>query len=183
MTVMRPQGGAVAVSQRRHQRSSAAPAPAAPSGIDVTRNKRRLVAMVLVAVMWWVLLGTLAFLTANPVTLNRGQIQHAPVLITGVVEDLAAGKVRVEKHWRGADRAETVTIENLRAAGARGGDAYLFPLEPTSQGRFRVVPSPLPNHQPLIYPAGAETAQQLDDILKSPPETEPKLQPAAGSRT
>ncbi len=173
------------MSQRRQQTPAPPDHAAAPKAAQVSAAGHRwsLLMIVVVATVWWILLGTLAFITANPVTLNRAQIRHAPVLVTGVVDDLAGGKVRVEKHWRGAENTEAMTIENLRATGARGGEAYLFPLEPTERGRLRVVPAPLPNHQPLIYPAGAEAERQLKEILESPADLQPQTQTPAGSKT
>ncbi len=61
----------------------------------------------------------MAWLTANPVALNRDQIYRADLVITGHVEgDPHAGDVSVVREWKKNGLKGSIHVENLEDAGA-----------------------------------------------------------------
>ena len=116
------------------------------------------------AVAWWIALGVLALLTANPVTLNREQILRSQDVVTGKVIDAQRGTVEVEKQWKQDGLARTIEVDRLIEAGAKESRAYIIPLEKTANG-LQVTRSRPPDEKPLIYPATSDAAAQLTQLL------------------
>jgi hypothetical protein len=132
----------------------------------------------IVTAVWLLGLAALAVSTANPVTLNRRQIDEAAVVISGRVLDDRGGEVAVERVWRGAGPPERLRIANLSDTPAEAGHTYVIPLSRAPQGGFVVTPTrraPVllkdggreraPDGPPAIYPATAEAHEQLERIL------------------
>jgi hypothetical protein len=116
-------------------------------------------------VVWCALLIGMAYLTADPVTLNRDQILRADFVITGKVDsDPAIGEVSVTREWKKNGLTGTIHVENLDDARARRGTTYLLPLSHASTG-YRVTDARMTNASALIYPATAVAIQQLEEIL------------------
>jgi hypothetical protein len=124
-----------------------------------------LLAVVLFAAIWGLALAAMAWLTANPVTLNFHQIAVAPFVVTATVEDPQTGRVTVEREWKHSRALEDITIDNLNQTGARAGGRYLIPLAKAEGERYLVAETPIEGAAPLIYPATAEAISQLDAIL------------------
>lgn len=133
------------------------------------RPDRRLWVALSVAGLWILLLVILTIFTANPITLNRIQIQESTLIVVGTV----TGKGTITRSDVGGlawpDQDEIV-VENLSQAKARVGQTYLFPLRQTGRQAngdgaiFEVTPTLLPDHSPLIYPVEPETFAQLKEI-------------------
>ncbi|HUG93132.1 MAG TPA: hypothetical protein VML55_19985 [Planctomycetaceae bacterium] len=138
-----------------------------------------------VTAVWLLALAGLALFTANPVTLNRYQIETSPIVIAGHVLDGRSGEVAVERVWRG-QVPDRVRVANLADTPAARGRTYLMPLLPTAENRFVVtatgrpsvrkdgdeVPRP-PDGPPLIYRATPEAIEQLQQILEIANEPRP----------
>jgi hypothetical protein len=126
-----------------------------------------LVVAAVLAAAWIAVLTLLAIFTANPVMLNVEQVEASPYVITGTVTgDPAKGQVTVEREWKKHALSGTITVENLREAGARAGTQYIIPLS-RPYDAFRVTESPYSGTGPLIYPASSEAVKQLETILKA----------------
>lgn len=128
--------------------------------------KKRFALVAAFAGLWLIGLGTLSYLTANPVTLNREQIRSATDVLTAMVEDAKAGTVRVEKSWKEAVSESRLALPNLSAANPAAGDRFLIPVSRSRDG-WRVTRSKLPQEPPLIYPATQESETQLQQMLKA----------------
>ena len=127
---------------------------------------KRFTLAVAFASLWLIAIGTLSFLTANPVTLNLEQIHSAYDVLTAVVEDAKAGTIRVEKSWKAAVSEDRLVLPNLNAENPTSGNQFLIPVTKSQDG-WRVTRSKLPGEPPLIYPATPESEAQLRQLLKT----------------
>ncbi len=98
-----------------------------------------LLAALTAAGLWWVVLAVLAWLTANPVTLNLAQIRQADYLVTARVDDPAAGTITIEKEWKHGAELPPGPIENLAATDVVAGESYLLPLTADGGRVFRIT--------------------------------------------
>lgn len=126
--------------------------------------------------VWLLALAGLAIFTANPVTLNRHQIELAELVVSGRVVDLGSGEVAVERTWKGAAPADQLQVGNLADTPAAAGGVYILPLT-AAEGGLVVTPArrrrderaarqPLDTGgPPLIYPATPEALEQLQQAL------------------
>ena len=148
--------------------------PAVPpvSQPDARSRPSRLLLIIasVVAIVWCACLIVMAWVTANPVTLNRDQILRADFVITGTIDsDPHGGEVSVVREWKTNHLTGTIHVENLdEAPGARGGATYLMPLSHALTG-YRVTEARLANSAALIYPATPEAIEQLEEILADRP--------------
>jgi hypothetical protein len=108
----------------------------------------------------------LAFTQANPVTLNRGQILRADVIVTARIDDFAEGACTVERQWRDGGPLGSITVANLGETAAEQGRTYILPLVQSRSGSYEVVAARLPTHPCLVYPATDEALQQLQQLLQ-----------------
>jgi hypothetical protein len=117
------------------------------------------------AIIWSAILITMAWLTADPVTLNRDQVLRADFVITGRVEsDPAAGEVSVLREWHKNALNGTIHVENLGDVRVRTGETYLMPLSHAATG-YRITEARLANSALLVYPATQAALSQLEQIL------------------
>jgi len=155
---------------------SGKPVPSSQSDSSETPPRRSRVFLITASVLaaaWGLSLALLALFTANPVMLNREQILASPYVVTGTVAgDPSKGQVSVEREWKKHALAGTITVDNLAAAGARSGIAYLIPLSRPDDA-FRVTETPFSNGSPLIYPATPDALKQLQAILAHPEAAHP----------
>ena len=94
------------------------PQDAAPQ--DVSHVRLWFVLVASLTAVWIVGLGVLSLLTANPVTLNRDQILDSVDVLTAVVEDPRAGRIRIEKSWKGfVEQEQLVARATWRSSGSR----------------------------------------------------------------
>ncbi len=91
------------------------------------------------AVLWWLTLGLLALLTANPVTLNYMQIRQADYVVTAKIADLDTASVDVEKEWKQDVILDRIKIENLHEVEAATDSTYLIPISRLGRDRFIAV--------------------------------------------
>lgn len=110
------------------------------------------------AVAWWAALALLAAVTANPVTLNIGQMVASERVVLAEVVDWNQGEVRVLEAWRmpkgDALPVENVEIRQLAAAKPlTRAKQYLFPLRRVGPRVFQVTPLADPRMPPTAYPA------------------------------
>jgi hypothetical protein len=113
----------------------------------------------------------MAWLTANPVTLNRDQLLRADFVVTGKVESEPAsvGEVSVSREWKKNGLSGTIHIENLEDARVRQGGTYLLPLSHASTG-YRITEARLANSAALVYPATPVAIEQLEKLLAERPD-------------
>jgi hypothetical protein len=111
----------------------------------------------------------MAWLTANPVTLNRDQILRADFVITGKVEsEPALREVLVLREWKKNGLTGKIHVENLEDARVRRGGTYLMPLSHASTG-YRVTETRA-SSPAIVYPATPEAIDQLEKILGDRPD-------------
>lgn len=131
--------------------------------------RTRFLAVAVLAGLWIAMLAILALATANPVTLNREQILHAPYLVTAKVISRRDGLVSVSREWKhGAglpSDKDTVKLENLEDAGVREGGEYVFPVRKRPDGTLVVYETRLPNGRPLAYPATDAALKAIEALL------------------
>jgi hypothetical protein len=118
----------------------------------------------LLAAGWCAALLWLVLATSNPVTLNRRQVLDADAVVTAHVTDVATGTCRIVKQWNGAPLPAEIVVEELSETAATAGGEWILPLAVTVDG-YEVVPSRLPSHARLVYPATPEAMEQLERIL------------------
>lgn len=143
--------------------AGAAPASQADSSEAV---RLRLLPAALLFGLWFVALVTLALQSADPVTLNRDQIRQADIVVEATIENIEAGRCRIEQTWPAGPFDETITVGGLADLAVSAGQTWLLPLARQEHGnRFHIVKSSPPLSAPLIYPATDESRRQLAAIL------------------
>lgn len=157
--------GAEQPSRSRSSGEDGREVPAKPT-VGV-RERRLLLAAAAAALVWGLLLGALALLTANPVTLNHSQIMRSSVVVTATVSDVATGEVSIAKTWKGDIEGGAIRVEDLAETQAINGKNYVIPLSRVGISSYQVTRTPPPN-QPVIYPDVPVTGQQLNAMLSSP---------------
>lgn len=149
--------------------TGAGPASASWEATPSPDVRKRFLAAAVLAGLWIASLAILALATANPVTLNREQILHAPYLVTAKVISRRDGLVSVSREWKhGAGLPkdkDTVKLENLADAGVREGVEYVFPVRKRSDGTLVVYETRLPNGRPLAYPATDAALKAIETLL------------------
>jgi hypothetical protein len=142
------------------------------SPIAEPRSYGPLIAAICVGCLWVGFLAVLTLTTANPVTLNRAQLEASTkVTLATVVGEKTIAPVKNGNE--SPAELEDIQVLNLPQTGARIGQSYLFPLIPAkllgeaAEGDFLVTPTLLPNQTPLIYPDSPETTQQLEQLRVS----------------
>lgn len=140
----------------------AAPVPAAEQS---SRTRWRWIAALAVTSLWIAALAVLALKTANPVTVNRVQIEDATAVLKGRVIDADKGLVELTPDWKpnGIDSPKELTIENLKEASAKSGQEYLIPVTRHSASEFSVTPTR--GRRVLVYPATPEVAAEVERLL------------------
>ena len=132
---------------------------------DMSHVRRWFVLVASLTAVWIVGLGVLSLLTANPVTLNRDQILDSVDVLTAVVEDPRAGRIRIEKSWKGFVEQEQLDLENLSELKVSANERLLIPVIRAAR-HWQVTQSKLPGYPPLIYPVTDESERQLRHLLK-----------------
>ena len=112
------------------------------------------------AAIWLVVLAILAATTANPVVLNRRQINASTLVVEADAETIHAVSV-----VRGLDvDPESITFERPFTGSGR----YLVPLRPLAGNAYEVVAVQLDRDRdpvPLYYPATDQSRAQLAKLL------------------
>lgn len=169
VSVAPPAPGVASVPVSDASPTSAEPASAFWGVTPGPEVRKRFLAVLVLAGLWIASLAILALATANPVTLNREQILHAPYLVTAKVISRRDGLVSVSREWKhGAGLPkdkDTVKLENLADAGVREGVEYVFPVRKRPDGTLVVYETRLPNGRPLAYPATDEALQAIEALL------------------
>ncbi len=101
---------------------------------NVSHVRRWFVLIASLTGLWVIGLGVLSLLTANPVTLNRDQILDATDVLTAVVENPRAGKVRVAKSWKDIVVDERLELTNLGDLKVSANERLLIPVIRTPRG-------------------------------------------------
>jgi hypothetical protein len=114
----------------------------------------------------------LVLATSNPVTLNRQQILDADAVVTVRVLKVHEGRCRIERQWTGAALPEEIVVHELDKTPASEAGQWILPLAATADGN-EIIPSQLPSHARLVYPATPEAVQQLERILGRQRATRP----------
>lgn len=124
------------------------------------------------ATAWILTLLFLAWTTANPVTLNRKQIERSHFVVTATRESKDSSMLIVSKEWKHGRELGTISVINLKETGMPVGREFLVPLEAVSlrdddTPQYAVTKTTLPNEAPLIYPATPEAKSALEEQLKN----------------
>ncbi len=143
----------------------------------LAKDRRRIVLIVsAAAVSWWVALGLMAALTANPVVLNPAQFSQARLVIEGRLSGERAETIDVLRVFACNTIKEpdgplsVVNLDQLRTT-LEADRSYLVPLNPTGKGTWKILglktlsPRDGPS-RPVIYPADDVTREQLEEILR-----------------
>lgn len=139
-------------------------------------SNRRLFLMAGACTTAWILgLLILAWTTANPVTLNRKQIQRSHFVVTATRESADSSILHVSKEWKHDRDLGKISVVNLKETDMPAGREFFVPLEMVSRGnatspQYAVTKSTLPNEAPLIYPATPGAKSALGDLLKGDSE-------------
>ena len=141
------------------------PHPSSPAGSQSSIFAARSAPLAF-AGLWIAALATLAFLTANPVTLNRAQLLAAPIIVSARVDNAKRGECTIDEHWKGPDaRSGSITVQGLPADRMEDDLSYILPLIPKRSGEYEIVPAGKLDESPqLIYPATPEALAQLRRI-------------------
>jgi hypothetical protein len=118
-----------------------------------------------IAAAWLAAIVTLAVTTANPITLNRVQIEDSDLVVTARILPGKPTTAQVEREWKIGAKLETITVENIGKTPARPGKLYLIPLSRRMGDVYIVTPTRLPGKSPLVYPAVPDATRQLEAIL------------------
>lgn len=127
------------------------------------------IAAAVVAAIWLSLLAVLALRTANPVTVNRGQLLASDAVVVATPrQGRSRGRVvslRIDKSLVGEDLPATLQVGGVEPGRFSDPGPYLVPLRRTENG-FDVTPAPPAlNRAPLVYPATAEVVRMAEVIL------------------
>jgi hypothetical protein len=114
--------------------------------VTVSRPLKAIVVVVIVALLWWSALASLAIFTANPIVLNLAQITQADFVVSGLIVDLETGKVQTEKEWRLGIKLDVISVQNLKNTDVVEGGRYLIPLTKRRDG-YVVTQASLPIRQ------------------------------------
>ncbi|MFP6770487.1 MAG: hypothetical protein VB859_20095 [Planctomycetaceae bacterium] len=128
------------------------------------------------AVSWWITLGLMAALTANPVVLNLAQFSQARLIIEGRLSNERADTIDVLRVFacdtikEPSGPLSVVNLDQLRPT-LKADQSYLVPLHPTGEGTWKILGlktlSPRGGQsRPIIYPADDVTREQLEEILR-----------------
>ena len=132
--------------------------------------KKWLMVTIGLAVVWWISLSLLTFLSANPTTVNRRQIVDSDVVVVAHVEDLKSGSVTVTKQWIDPNPQTRLTVSGLSEFDVKNGDTVVLPLTGGPDGTFyltRVHRTPAnPNGTTYIYPATDVVLEQVEEFTK-----------------
>lgn len=141
------------------------------------KDRRRVVLVVsAVAVLWWVALGLMVVLTANPVVLNPAQLGRARLVIEGRLSVEQGDTIDVLRVFASDTIKKPIsplTVVNLGdlQPPLEPARSYLVPLSPTGNGTWRIPGLRTLSQQddrsrPIVYPADDVTRAQLEKILK-----------------
>ncbi|MCA9046900.1 MAG: hypothetical protein KDA69_21395 [Planctomycetaceae bacterium] len=141
-----------------------------------------LFAAVGIAAVWICLLLMIVVLTANPVTINKLQVQRAEYVVEAKVLALNPGEVEIVAQWRGSVSNKQILLRNLSQTAVQVGETYIMPLNSIKRAGdaagnvFEITPSGLPNSateekggMPLVYPVNEESRKLVRDILETLP--------------
>jgi hypothetical protein len=128
-------------------------------------SRGSLVFAAVITVIWCVILFVMAWLTANPITVNRDQVLRADFVVTGKVDsEPASGQVSVSQEWKHNGLSGTIRVENLDDARVQRGKTYLMPLSRTGSG-YGITQARHADPAAVVYPATPEAIEQLKEIL------------------
>jgi len=168
------------VTTERHATTDR-PTPTVPLPAGDRRLRRALAVAVAVTSLWLVALLLLAVRTANPVTLNRGQLLASDAVIVAR-PDLATVRddtveIAVTSRRAGRDVPSSLRLGNASIKQFRAGVSYLIPLKAEGRGyevapvpTLRLRPSPQgPVLQPVVDPENRTAVfyPASDDVLRT----------------
>lgn len=140
-----------------------------PGGPIGTGHRRRFL-LVLAAVLvggWLASLTVLAFLAANPVTINREQILSSDAVIIGV-RDAGTGdgdRVRVERQLAGRGVPSHLRLSGFAESASGNASRFVIPLRRTRDS-FEITPAPETlDSRRFVYPASPETLEAVAKVL------------------
>jgi hypothetical protein len=141
-------------------------------------------------IAWLAWLAYLVLTASHPITLSRPQLLVSSLDAIARVDDVSGPESKVtikEVYWPNDNRAQalegkTIVVSNLaEAEGWSGPGDYLLPLMTDWKELYTVASTPpSPGYarggRPRIYPANAQTLEQLKSISKpaaAPPAVKP----------
>jgi len=146
-----PPPKAAAAPRRRRATVTAVPpdetTPEQHPNLPVSTAPRRiLAAAVLLALGWWLVLGSMALFTANPVLLSRPQILQADFVVSATFAETPSGSITatVTKEWKQAADLGTILIEDIETVRFQPGEVYLVPVSRRADDSFEITKARLP---------------------------------------
>ncbi|REJ71513.1 MAG: hypothetical protein DWQ34_05210 [Planctomycetota bacterium] len=135
------------------------------AGRSVSGPRNRLLPL-LPAGLWVAALGTLAFVSANPVTLNRDQIFESRLVVSATVDDPASGVCTIVEVWKGPGETDkAITVRGLPGDHVQQGETYILPLLVGRGPVYEVTPATrVPGQPRLVYRASRAALAQLEQI-------------------
>lgn len=137
------------------------PASSATTDLKLSRG---LIVIASVAVVWYLVLLSLALFTANPVQLNVQQILDSGWIVLATVDE--NGVVHERKTVQGLLPEGPLKLSDKCRYTDR---EIILPLV-REFGDYHITPTHLPNGDRLVYPATPAALRQLDEILSPPPQ-------------
>ncbi|WP_166821844.1 hypothetical protein [Thalassoroseus pseudoceratinae] len=137
------------------------------------KHRRCLFAAVAFGAIWLTALAVLAWQTANPVTVNQGQILRSTRIVIGTLDEDRGLLIVEEERIDNEAFPPNVVVTNLDQTRLKSGERYIVPLQrdtgksgSPSKPAWEVTPSQLPTQEPLVYPATEDALNQLERILQ-----------------
>lgn len=130
---------------------------------------------------WIAALLTIVLTSANPVVVNRLQVQYAQVIVQGTWQPGSPPQLEVERTWKSPLDHQRVVVRE--APGVRTSGRAIVPLTRIGPDLFEITHGDLPTIpeqrssvpapeaarvaqvRPQVYPATPEVVQQIEALL------------------
>ena len=115
---------------------------------------------------------SLAMLTANPVLINKQQVQNSEIVIHGIVEEVRSDSVRfrVVDVLLGQLDQEQIVVDRFGTKKVSKGEEWVVPIVSISPDEFYLTPLNAGTEQQMggiIYRADPESLNILESLLSS----------------
>lgn len=135
-----------------------------PAKTPANLGRNRILMALGLAVVWYVVLISLASTTANPITLNPAQITKAYAV---VLADMSPdGQATIKQSWKRELGETSIQLSDFKLPDGNPYPAgqYLIPLDKTAQG-FEITKSLVLKNAKLVYPSSPALIAALEELL------------------
>jgi len=142
---------------------SAIPEPASTDQKNGT--PARVLTALTLAVVWYVVLISMATTTANPIMLNAAQIKESFAIVLADVN--ADCQISIKKCWKTQLDEKTIQLSHFKFASGEKypPGEYVIPLSRTRSG-YEITESKVKNNSRLVYPSSKGLIESLEKFLK-----------------